>query len=127
MRGLQLVAEFYQCRAAPQVLERAQVLAELCRQEVDNAGLRRLGDHFHQFEPAGVTGSLVLAESHLNVHTWPEFQSVSLDIYVCNLNTDNRAKAYRLYQALARHFLPGSQHLRELERGAPDGRDEFTD
>ncbi len=50
----------------------------------------------HQFgEGGGVTGVVVLAESHLAIHTWPEKMSVTVDVYVCNYGSDNREKARR--------------------------------
>jgi S-adenosylmethionine decarboxylase len=42
-----------------------------------------LGERFHQFSPEGVTGILLLAESHLSMHTWPERLACSLDAYTC--------------------------------------------
>lgn len=118
MRGLHLMAEFYHCACPSDLLQQAARLASLCRREVELAGLHCLGEHFHQFEPYGVTGSLVLAESHLNIHSWPELNALSLDIYVCNWSTDNRPQAYALYRALRRQLLPARAQVRRLYRGA---------
>jgi S-adenosylmethionine decarboxylase len=58
------------------------------------SGLRSVNELFHRFEPAArgaVTGVVLLAESHLAVHTWPELGAVTLDVYVCNFGGDNSA------------------------------------
>jgi S-adenosylmethionine decarboxylase len=80
------------------------------------AGLTVVGDYFHQFPGGGVTGTVVLAESHLAVHTWPESNYVTLDVFVCNMSCDNRAKARQLFDALVLAFLPGETRRYHLER-----------
>ena len=56
-----------------------------------NVGLTEVGKFFHQFDgEGGVTGMIVLAESHMSLHTWPEKKYVTLDVYVCSFTQDNR-------------------------------------
>lgn len=80
---------------------------------------------FHQFGPAnalsGVTGALVLAESHLAIHTWPEWRSVTLDIYVCNIRRDNHDLVEQVFNQLQNTFLPMKNNVRRIERGSPFG------
>jgi len=52
------------------------------------------------------------------VHTWPEIAAVTLDVYVCNLGTDNSARAHALIDALTAAFEPGQVERHALERGA---------
>ena len=59
---------------------------------------------------------VVLAESHLSIHTWPEKRFVTLDVFVCNLNCDNRAKARQLFATLVALFQPAQQRCYEVER-----------
>ena len=47
------------------------------------AGLTVIGQHFHSFSPHGVTGVVVLAESHISIHTWPELGFGALDLFAC--------------------------------------------
>jgi S-adenosylmethionine decarboxylase len=76
-----------------------------------------VGDYFHQFGGGGgVTGVIVLAESHLAIHTWPEKMSVSLDVYVCNYGSDNRDKARRLFDALLYTFAPREPRICAIDR-----------
>jgi spermidine synthase len=79
-------------------------------------------EKFHLFphvngQPGGITGALLLAESHLAVHTWPERRGVTLDVYVCNFTSDNCAKAQALFDALVVAFRPASQTVNRIERG----------
>jgi len=58
-------------------------------------GATVVGVHAHRFEPHGVSVFVVLAESHLAIHTWPEHATASLDIFVCNPETDpHRGKTH---------------------------------
>jgi S-adenosylmethionine decarboxylase len=66
---------------------------------------------------SGVTATVLLAESHLCIHTWPEIQAVTLDVYVCNFGGDHSAKAHRLMDALLAVFKPESTNRHALQRG----------
>jgi S-adenosylmethionine decarboxylase len=61
---------------------------------------------------------VLLAESHLCVHTWPEQQAVTLDVYVCNFGGDHSAKAQALLADLQNLFDPTHAELNSLARGA---------
>ncbi len=50
---------------------------------VDIVGLTPIHSHFHQFKPHGVTGFVLLKESHLSVHTWPEMRYAAVDVFSC--------------------------------------------
>ncbi|MBL8323757.1 MAG: adenosylmethionine decarboxylase [Rubrivivax sp.] len=118
MQGLHLTAELHEC-AAQGLLREAQALRALCLREVADAGLTPVGELFHHFGAgAGVTGVVLLAESHVAVHTWPELGAVTLDVYVCNLLNDNSGCAERLVAALQRAFAPRVVHAQRLERGS---------
>jgi len=126
MNGLHILAEFHACKGDRRLLQEAEPLAALCRRVCKGAGLEVVAEAFHQFAGAGATGALVLAESHLAIHTWPELESVTLDLYVCNYSQDNRAAAEAAYDALRTRFKPGRVVRRDVARGDPDsagGRD----
>ena len=59
----------------------------------------------------------MLAESHLAVHTWPELRAVTLDVYVCNVNQDNGARAKLLYDTLYAAFQPRQANTQTVRRG----------
>ena len=126
MNGLHLIADLHDCRCAPRLLHSVAALRELCLAVCSVPGLTPVGQVFHQFgsetEPAGATGAVILAESHLAVHTWPELQAVTLDLYVCNFSQDNTAAARAACERLIVAFMPQRVEQREVERGAGDPR-----
>ena len=125
MQGLHLTADLHGCRCSDAVLLDAVKLSELCRDAVAEAGLQRVDERFYTFpdyegEPGGVTGAVLLAESHLAVHTWPERRGATLDVYVCNFSTDNSSKAEHLLEAMIAAFDPEERNLNRLLRGTTE-------
>ncbi|MGP1683045.1 MAG: adenosylmethionine decarboxylase, partial [Giesbergeria sp.] len=95
----------------------AEYLGAFCKEHVAAAGLTSVGNLFHRFgEGGGVTGVVVLAESHLSIHTWPEAGYVTLDVYVCNFQANNRPKAQQLFDNILAAFNPADPHLQQVER-----------
>jgi S-adenosylmethionine decarboxylase proenzyme len=123
MEGIHLLGEWYGCPADEPLLTQADALRALCRQAVDDSGLTIVGDRFFQFEPHGVTGTVLLAESHLAIHTWPEAGFVTVDVYVCNYTTDNTAKAEQVFAALEAALKPTHKRFQAIHRG---GRENET-
>lgn len=122
MHGIHLTAELHEC-AAGALLAEPEGLRALCRRVVAEAGLTPVGELFHHFSPGGgVTGVVLLAESHLALHTWPELGAVTLDVYVCNLSADNSGRAERVVDALEAAFAPRRRQRQRLERGVPGQR-----
>ena len=128
MQGLHLTADLFKCACSPDLLTDRGALQETCIRLVKHAGLTVVGDDFHQFsdvagDASGVTGLVLLAESHLAVHTWPELNAVTLDVYVCNFREDNTAKAQALTDALVALFAPERCNRNSLQRGVPTSPD----
>ena len=123
MNGLHILAEFHACSGGRRLLCDAVALAAVCRRACADAGLTVVAEAFHQFPAAGATGALVLAESHLAIHTWPELDAVTLDLYVCNHSRDNRAAAEAAYNVLSAEFKPGRIVRRDVARGGIDADD----
>ncbi|MFT3813641.1 MAG: adenosylmethionine decarboxylase [Acidovorax sp.] len=120
MHGLHLTADLYHCACAAALMSDTGAIAALCRAQTQACGLAVVGEHWHRFaEGGGVTGALLLAESHVALHTWPELGSATLDVYVCNYSGDNSAKARALMDALVAAYAPRDAVRHELERGAP--------
>ena len=95
-------------------MTRTDALRDACLGAVQEAGLTPVGELFHRFAPApgqgdeappGITGVVLLAESHLAVHTWPA-QCGDAYVYVCNIGADNRAG--RSAAGRSSHFAPTS-------------------
>ena len=120
MNGLHILAEFHACQGDGRLLRDAAMLAGSCRSACAKAGLLVVAEAFHQFPGAGATGALVLAESHLAIHTWPELESVTLDLYVCTSSQDTRAAAEIAYDALRDDLRPARIVRRDVARGDID-------
>lgn len=122
MQGLHLTADLHDCACAPHWLTDASALGERCIEAVAQAGLQAVAQLFHTFPatqhgPGGVTATVLLAESHLCVHTWPEQRAVTLDVYVCNFGGDHSARALALMTGLTELFAPGALQQNRLQRG----------
>ena len=117
-QGTHLLGEWYGCDFSKVEAVDAVALRTLCLALTKDAGLEVVGDAFHQFQPQGVTGTVLLAESHLAIHTWPEADFVTIDVFVCNYLDDNTAKAQSLYRALKQHFQPNRECLSRVARGS---------
>jgi S-adenosylmethionine decarboxylase proenzyme len=116
MHGLHLTADLHGCRSA--ALADRDALRALALREVAAAGLTPVGELFQAFAPpGGVTGVVLLAESHLALHTWPELAAVTLDVYVCNHRADNRQHAEALLAALEGAFAPRAVERHRVVRG----------
>ena len=115
--GLHLMANLHGCTGAESLLREVSALRAKCLELVAESELVAVGECFHQFgNGGGVTGVVVLAESHLSIHTWPEKRFVTLDVFVCNMNCDNRAKARQLFATLVALFQPTNERFYEVER-----------
>ncbi|MBI2734637.1 MAG: adenosylmethionine decarboxylase [Aquabacterium sp.] len=125
-QGTHLTADLAGCAASHPWMCQPEALRAACLQAVAQVGLHAVGDRFHGFEPAqghqtaGVTGVVLLAESHLAVHTWPELGVVTLDVFVCNLLADNAERAHTLLDSLVAGFEPQQQARQAIRRAIPD-------
>jgi S-adenosylmethionine decarboxylase len=122
MHGLHLTADLHDCACDMAWLVDAQRLGAACVKAVEAAGLQAVGTLFHAFPagpqgPGGVTATVLLAESHLCMHTWPEQRGATLDVYVCNFGADHSAKARALMAALEALLVPGRAERHALQRG----------
>ena len=122
MQGLHLTADLSGCRCAGHWLTDAARLMTHCLTAVNASGLQAVNHLAHTFPasshgPGGVTATVLLAESHLCIHTWPETHGVTVDVYVCNFGADHSAKAHALMDALVAHFVPAQVDRQALQRG----------
>ncbi len=122
MQGLHIIADLYNCPKGNYLIS-AAALRALCIKACGSAGLSVLGEHFYQFnsfdqiQAGGATGAVVLAESHLAIHTWPERDGATLDIYVCNVTNDNSPRAENLYASLIAALKPADVLVKRVWRG----------
>jgi spermidine synthase len=122
MQGLHLTGDLFECGCSAAFLTDLETLSSLCRQATLDAKLTIVDEKWHAFpdwegEPGGITGTILLAESHLAIHTWPERRGVTLDVYVCNFTSDNTDKAEQLFDTLMVAFRPQQQVVNRITRG----------
>jgi S-adenosylmethionine decarboxylase len=72
-----------------------------------------LGESFHRFSPQGVSGVVVIAESHLSIHTWPEYGYAAVDIFTCGTTVVPEKAA----EVLVAKLESKSHSLQEIQRG----------
>lgn len=109
--GRHLLADF---RGMPaDRLSDAQALERDLIAAAEAAGARVLSAHFHHFgEGAGVTGVVLLSESHISIHTWPEHAFAALDIFMCGA-----ARPELALEHLRARLAPESVHATTVARG----------
>lgn len=83
---------------------------------VGQMGAKVLGIHIHRLSPQGVSGVVVISESHLTIHTWPERGEAAVDLFTCG----DAARARTAVDALARALGGTRSKIEERVRGAGD-------
>ncbi len=109
--GWHILAEFYEVN--PDLMKKVNPVKEILQKAVKESGLTPLKEEYHQFEPFGVTGFVLLEESHISIHTWPEHGYLALDIFTCS---DEEA-TWKAFEVLKREFSPGKVDHFFKERG----------
>lgn len=109
--GLHIIAELY--GVDPAKISFVEEVASTVERIVQEANLTRIESFYHQFEPHGVTGIVLLAESHVSLHTWPEHGMVNLDIFTCG----DPEKAKKAFELFLDAFQPRNYRHIQLDRG----------
>ncbi|MFQ5732482.1 MAG: adenosylmethionine decarboxylase [Planctomycetaceae bacterium] len=114
--GRHVLFELWRCNGG---VDSADVFRAAIPEIVDAIGATLLHQHVHRFNPQGVTGLAVLAESHLSLHSWPEHGYLAADVFTCGRRVD----PLQAGPVLERIFEPDTLHVLEIARGvdAPDG------
>ena len=84
--GIHVLANLKGCPT--DILKKVDVVRALLNDVVLEAQLNKVGEVFPQYEPEGVTGIILLAESHMSIHTWPEHNLATVDIFTCGKEGD---------------------------------------
>lgn len=83
---------------------------------IESVGVKELGSFYHSFDGGGFTGVVCLSESHIAIHTWPELNYITLDVFLCNYQKNNEAKCHRLFDSMCDYFVPVSVNKQEIIR-----------
>ena len=100
----------------PDILGDVGRVQQILVKAAEVAGAKVWAVSFHRFHPHGVSGVVVISESHLAVHTWPEFKYAAMDIYTCGDQVDPEKGIEYAVEA----FKASSSHITEMTRGIHD-------
>ncbi len=107
--GLHLIAEFWHGKNIEDPKELKKILTTAVKKS-KNTPLEFV---FHKFNPRGITGIVLLAESHIAIHTWPEFNYTAIDIYTCG----DKANPEKSLDYLKEKLQPQKVEIKKIKRG----------
>ncbi len=108
--GTQVAVELYECAGA---LDDIPAIKDAMLEAAAKGRATVVGECFHQYSPHGVTGVLVIAESHIAIHTWPEYRYAALDIFTCG----NTVDPFAIKESLEKALAAGRTSVMEMKRG----------
>ena len=109
--GRHILVELHDCDR--EALNDLDLIREVMLKAAIDCGAVVLGESFHRFSPQGVSGVVVIAESHISIHTWPEYGYAAADVFTCGTSVNPEIAAGVLIERL------GSKNhtLTEIQRG----------
>lgn len=112
--GQHVLAEFFECD--PNILNNLEMVEKLMVESALECGATIVQKCFHMFNPYGVSGVIIIAESHLAIHTWPELGYAAVDLFTCGSKCDPTVA----FEYLRKHFLSKNSSYTALKRGIID-------
>jgi len=109
--GTHLLVELKDCN--PEILKDLNKVKEALVSAAKEAKATIIDVSFHQFNPFGISGMVVIAESHLSIHTWPEYGFAALDIFTCGEIIKPEVAAHYLIK----RFESKNPSIVEMKRG----------
>ena len=112
--GRHCIIEYYDCTR--EILDDPDEIRELMCRGAEAMGATIVACEFHHFSPQGVSGMIVISESHLSIHTWPEYGYAAVDVFTCGEVVD----PWRAHKVLRELLGSGRESVVELKRGVMD-------
>lgn len=84
--GRHVIAELYECD--PKVLDNVEIVERALLEAAKASNSTIIAHSMHHFKPYGVSGYVLVAESHISIHTWPEYGYAAVDVFTCGDRTD---------------------------------------
>ena len=109
--GVQIIADLYDCDR--ERLDDAKLVCEVMLEAARRARATIITHNFHRFSPQGVSGVVIIAESHLAIHTWPENNYAAVDLFTCG----DIAHAEECFAYLKDMFKSGRSTTTTIQRG----------
>jgi S-adenosylmethionine decarboxylase len=112
--GRHLLEELFGCDEG--ILNDREVIARIMNEAALVSGTTVVESIFHLFNPHGISGIVVIAESHFAIHTWPEFRYAAVDIFTCG----NVVDPWKAHDYIKRELKAESISTVEMRRGELD-------
>ena len=109
--GRHLLLELFSCDE--KVLDDLSAIEGFMKEAARVSGATIVESVFHRFQPHGISGVVVVAESHLAIHTWPEHGYAAVDFFTCGADIDY----WRAHDYLKQAFAAEDSEVKEIERG----------
>ncbi len=117
--GRQILVEFYDCKESN--INDVNFIESSLIKATKASGATIISHNFHKFSPYGVSGVVVIAESHVAIHTWPEYNYAAVDIFTCGDTID----PWIIQENLKEYFESKNVSSMEMKRGlfkVPNGQ-----
>jgi S-adenosylmethionine decarboxylase len=112
VKMLHILAELYGCPADK--LKSVGSVKKILNQAVAASKLKKIYEAYHQFNPHGTTGFILLETSHISIHTWPEKNYAAIDVFTCG----DPAQGKKAIAVCVKRFGSETVKIKEIERGA---------
>lgn len=109
--GRHALADLYNCEN--NVLDSIDEIKKIIEDSCIEANLTVVESNYHKFEPIGLSGVTILAESHITIHTWPEYNFVSIDAFTCG----NKMNPTLVCEIVAKKLKSNNVDIKEYKRG----------
>ncbi len=117
--GVHIIVEASGCD--PEVISDPKKIERIFKDAARHAKMTVKASYFFKFMPTGVSGAVIIAESHISIHTWPELGYAALDVYTCGDSDPEKAVDYILERIGAKHA-----HVSEVRRGIREEEGTYT-
>ncbi len=114
MLGRHILVEYYNCNS--DILKDHKKIEELLNEAAVLSGATVVTSTFHHFNPWGVSGAVIISESHLTIHTWPEFGYAAVDLFTCG----DKVNPWIGFDFLEKNLDAEKSESYELSRGNTD-------
>jgi len=119
--GRHVLIEFYGCPS--EVIENNALIERFMNEAADYSGATIVESVFHHFNPYGVSGAVIIEESHLTIHTWPEYGFASVDVYTCG----DSVNPWKAADYLSEKLQATKTESFEIPRGMADKIRQFAE
>ena len=108
--GKHSIIDIYDCKVD---IDNIELIKTILLESAKEASLNVVDIVFHKFEPIGISGVVVLAESHIAIHTWPEYNFVAADAFTCGDKMDPKI----VLEIIAKKLNSSNYEIKDFNRG----------